>query len=206
MRQEEPSWFGWGDPAQVPVLSEEVMTLLREGLGVRAAGRRVGAFEDVELPGARLDGDALEVLRDAVGAEHVLCDDAARIRHLRGKSTPDLLRIRARDVAGAPDAVLMPQSHAQVMDVLRACSERRIAAVPFGGGTSVTGALEPDTSGYNGQVALDLRRMNDLVSLDAVSRVAELGPGLRGPQAEALLGDRGFTLGHFPQSFEYATL
>jgi alkyldihydroxyacetonephosphate synthase len=78
--------------------------------------------------------------------------------------------------------------------------------VPFGGGTSVVGGLEPDRRGFAGVVALDLRRLNALVELDEVSKLAVLEPGLRGPQAEALLGEHGYTLGHFPQSFEYATL
>jgi alkyldihydroxyacetonephosphate synthase len=90
--------------------------------------------------------------------------------------------------------------------VLRVCSERRIAVVPFGGGSSVVGGLSPDRSGLAGVVAIDVRRMNALLALDEVSRVADLEPGVRGPEAEALLGERGYTIGHFPQSFEYATL
>jgi alkyldihydroxyacetonephosphate synthase len=68
------------------------------------------------------------------------------------------------------------------------------------------GGLEPTIGGLSGLIALDLRRMNALVSIDEESRLAELEPGLRGPQAEQLLGERGYTIGHFPQSFEYATL
>jgi alkyldihydroxyacetonephosphate synthase len=90
--------------------------------------------------------------------------------------------------------------------VLRLCSERRIAIVPFGGGTSVVGGLEAESSGFAGRVALDLRRMDGLLELDEESRVAVLEPGLRGPETETLLRERGFTLGHFPQSFEYATV
>ncbi len=90
--------------------------------------------------------------------------------------------------------------------MLEVCSERRIAVLPYGGGTSVVGGLEPGASGFAGLIALDTRRMNALRSLDEESRLAVLEPGLRGPQAELLLGERGYTLGHFPQSFEYATL
>jgi alkyldihydroxyacetonephosphate synthase len=93
-----------------------------------------------------------------------------------------------------------------VLALLRICSERRIAVVPSGGRTSVVGGLEPETTGFAGVIALDLRRMNALSELDETSRVAVLEPGLRAPQAEALLGARGYTLGHFPQSYEYATI
>src|ERR1700735_541884 len=71
--------------------------------------------------------------------------DDARLRHLRGKSTPDLLRIRAGDVSAAPDGVLTPQTHDQIQRLLEICSEERIAVVPFGGGTSVVGGLTPHT-------------------------------------------------------------
>jgi alkyldihydroxyacetonephosphate synthase len=81
-----------------------------------------------------------------------------------------------------------------------------VAVVPFGGGTSVVGGLRPEASGYAGWVTLDLRRMNAILEIDEESRLARLEPGLRGPEAESALQARGFTLGHFPQSFEYATL
>lgn len=202
----EQSWSGWGDAAQVPVLSDDVLALLRDGLGVTAPGTLAGSIEDVELPAGRLEGADVTALGNAVGAEHCLTDNFSRIRHTRGKSTPDLLRVRAQDFTGAPDVVVAPGSHDEVMELLPICSARRIAVVPFGGGTSVVGGLEPDARDYAGLVALDLRRMNSLLWLDEESRVAQLEPGLRGPQAEALVATHGYTIGHFPQSFEYATL
>lgn len=196
----ELSWWGWGDPELVPPLPEAVRTLLQQGLGVRGELARPGAMQ---LPPPRL---GCEVFADVVGPAHVLDGDGPRLRHLRGKSTPDLLRLRRGDVAGAPDLVLEPDSHEQVLELLRVCSERRVAVVPFGGGTSVVGGLEPEAEAFAGVVAVDLRRMNALLQLDEESRLAVLEPGLRGPEAEALLAERGYTLGHFPQSFEYGTV
>jgi alkyldihydroxyacetonephosphate synthase len=131
-------------------------------------------------------------------------DPVSRIRHTRGKSTPDLLRIRAGETADAPDAVVLPGSHDEVMAVLDVCAGHRVAVVPFGGGTSVVGGLSPQ--GADAFIALDLRRMDALVSVDPVSRTAMLQPGLRAPRAEELLREHGFTLGHFPQSYEWATI
>ena len=202
----EQSWIGWGDGTQVPVLPEGVLSLLRDGLGVKHPGPSAGAIEDVTLPPSRLADDAVATLRRVVGDEHLLGDDITRVRHTRGKSTPDLLRMRLHDFRGAPDVVLVPGSHDEVAELLRICSERRIAVIPFGGGTSVVGGLEPDADGYAGLAALDVRRLDGLLSLDEESRVAQLGAGLRGPQAEDLLRPHGLTIGHFPQSFEYATL
>jgi alkyldihydroxyacetonephosphate synthase len=202
----DQSWTGWGDPDQVPELPDSIRTLLAEGLGIRDAPRPPAAMADVSLPEPRLDGAVAAALAGVVGPANARADDEARIRHTRGKSTPDLLRMRAGDARSAPDLVLLPGSHDEVLELLALCSERRVAVVPFGGGSSVVGGLEPEASGFAGVVALDLRRMDALLELDEESRIAVLEPGLRGPQAEGLLGERGYTIGHFPQSFQYATL
>ncbi len=202
----ELSWFGWGDPEQLRPLSGEVKQLLAQGLGVkRELGPPVG-LASVALPEPRLSDEVRRRLIDVVAPPNARDDPEARVRHTGGKSTPDLLRLRAGQAGAAPDLVLFPGSHQEVLRVLEICSERRVAVVPFGGGTSVVGGLAPLAAGFDGVVALDLRRLNALLALDAVSRLAEFEPGLRAPEAESLLNERGYTIGHFPQSYEYATL
>jgi alkyldihydroxyacetonephosphate synthase len=196
----EMLWSGWGDPAQATTLPPAIVDLLRQGLGVTHEGTPVPAIEEIELPESRLRDGALDEIAEIDRSAE------ARIRHTRGKSTPDLLRLRNSDFAGAPDAVARPNSHDEVQALLSACSEQRIAVVPYGGGTSVVGGLEPDAHEHTALLALDLARLNELTDLDEISRVATLQPGLRGPEAERLLNERGYTLGHFPQSFEYATI
>jgi alkyldihydroxyacetonephosphate synthase len=202
----DPSWWGWGDPAQVPVLPETVRRLLVEGLGVRSAAPHPKTLTGVQLPLPRVGSQVVAELAAIIGPSQVVRDPEVRIRHTRGKSTPDLLRLRAGDGGAAPDLVVSPASHEEVLGVLAVCSRRRLAVVPYGGGTSVVGGLEPEADAFAGTLALDLRRMNALLDLDEVSRVAVLEPGLHAPEAEALLGERGYTLGHFPQSYEYATI
>ncbi|GII83435.1 alkyldihydroxyacetonephosphate synthase [Sphaerisporangium siamense] len=199
-------WSGWGDPAKAAGLLEPVRGLLRELLGVREPARPAATFGEVRLNAPALTAPALASLGAAVGDGHVRADDDARIRHTRGKSTPDLLLMRAGDGSDAPDAVVLPGSHAEVCEVLRVCARHRIAVVPFGGGTSVVGGLVASREGYAGVIALDLRRLDRLLSVDAESMIVDAEPGLRGPQAERLLAGHGLTLGHFPQSYEYATL
>ncbi|GAB3147061.1 FAD-binding oxidoreductase [Microbispora hainanensis] len=203
-------WSGWGDPAKAAELPAPVRDLLAELLGVRPPATPPATFGEVRLPPVVLPLPVLAALAAIVGDEHVRADDDARIRHTRGKSTPDLLLMRAGDASDAPDAVVLPGSHDEVAAVLRLCAEHRVAVVPFGGGTSVVGGLVAarcgSEGGFAGVVALDLARLNRLVSVDPVSMIAELEPGLRAPQAEQLLAAHGLTLGHFPQSYEYATL
>jgi alkyldihydroxyacetonephosphate synthase len=90
--------------------------------------------------------------------------------------------------------------------VLAWAHEHRVAVVPFGGGTCVTGGLAARRDGFAGLVSLDLVRMKRLLAVDDVSMTATLQPGLRGPEAEALLAAHGLTLGHYPQSFEHASI
>lgn len=164
------------------------------------------AVDDVVLPAPGLADDLLDPLRLVVGDEHVLVDDVARRLRTRGKSTPDLLRARAGDLADAPDAVVRPGSHDEVVAVLAWAQEHRVAVVPFGGGTSVTGGLAVSREGFAGVLSLDLQRLDRLLEVDPTSMTATLQPGMRGPDAEAALGEHGLTLGHFPQSFEYASI
>ena len=202
----EISWSGWGDPAVAAPLPEALETMLRGALGIQRLGRRAPALQDLELAPGRLPETMAVQLAQIVGPEHARADHEARARHARGKSTIDLLELRAGGPVSAPDLVVSPASHDQVQAVLECCSDQRVAVIPFGGGTSVVGGLRPDTSALAGTVALDVRRLDALVALDEQSRLAVLEPGLRGPEAEGLLGARGYTLGHFPQSWEYATL
>lgn len=180
--------------------------LLREGLGVRCDTPVPGSIDELELEPVRLADAVAAELASIVGAPHANADREARVRHALGKSTIELLQLRHEGLLPAPDLVLYPGSHDEVLAVLVVCSARRVAVVPFGGGTTVVGGVVPEASAFAGVVALDLRRLDALLELDEVSRLAVFEPGLRGPQAEALLARSGFTIGHFPQSFEYATL
>jgi alkyldihydroxyacetonephosphate synthase len=180
--------------------------LLRDALGVRRENPRPGSITDLELEPVRLPGALAAELTDLVGAAHAHADHETRSRHALGRSTPDLLALRSGRRLPAPDLVLAPADHEQVLAILIVCSRARVAVVPFGGGTSVVGGLRPEASGYAGWVTLDLRRMDAILEVDEESRLARLEPGLRGPEAESALQAVGYTLGHFPQSFEYATL
>ena len=192
----------WGDPAHAAPLPDGVRDLV--GLVFELSDTPAAA--DVAVPAPRLADELLAGLRSIVGDEHVVLDDAVRRQRTRGKSTPDLLRQRAGDLSDAPDVVVRPAGHDDVQAVLGYAQEHRIVVVPFGGGTAVTGGLAPDRDGFAGVISLDLGRMRSLLALDPVSSTATLGPGLRGPEAEALLAEHGLMLGHFPQSFEFATI
>lgn len=195
-------WDAWGDePARLPAGARALVAAVLPGKAHPVPRRPRPA-----LTPSRLTDDDLAALASAAGRGVATADDEARLLHLGGKSTPDLLARRLHDVQTAPDAVVSPASHDDVMATLRVCGERRIAVVPFGGGTSVVGGVDPVPGAHEHVIALDLARTAALLDLDDISLLATFGAGTTGPQAEEMLLARGFTLGHFPQSFRYASL
>ncbi len=198
-------WDGWGDgtaPARLPAPVRAVVAAM-----LRGRPHPVPRLDRTRLaltPG-RLTAGQQAALAAAVPGGVDTSEDA-RALHLGGKSTPDLLARRSSGPQRAPDAVLLPRSHEEVRAALAVCVRERIAVVPFGGGTSVVGGVDPAAPGFEAVVALDLARTAALRRLDEVSLLATFGAGTTGPQAEELLAERGYTLGHFPQSFEFATL
>ena len=198
-------WNAWGDPAAAKPLSDGIRSLLKQALSVGEAEVPAPEIDEVRLRPSALSTDDRDALAAIVGSEFVLDDDRARVLHAGGKSTLDLLR-RKQIEQDAPDAVVVPGDEEQIAAILRHCSEHGIAVVPFGGGTSVVGGLDPDRNGFGAVISLDLQRLDELHSLDEVSCEAVLGAGVSGPDAERLLGERGFSLGHFPQSFEFVTI
>ena len=194
-------WWGWGDPANRTPLSKAGLAMLRAELGDAEATPEI-PLGAVAMPEARKLPAAIA---DAVGESAILTSHEHRLRRAAGKGYPDLIRLRAGALERAPDAVVMPASSGEVAAVLEACSGAGVAVVPFGGGTSVVGGVDPFAGAHERVIALDLHRLR-AVEVDPVSMTATLGPGLRGPEAEELLKARGFTTGHFPQSWEYATI
>jgi len=199
-------WNAWGDPAAAKPLSDGIRALLKQVVGLQDSDTAELDPEQVTLRPSALSQPDLDALSTIVGAEYIRTADRDRLLHAGGKSTPDMLRRKDTGIQDAPEAVLLPGDDDTVAAILRYCSEHGIAIVPFGGGTNVTGGLDPTRGQFDSVISLDLRRFDQLLSLDEVSGIAELGAGVTGPDAERLLGERGFSLGHFPQSFEYATI
>jgi alkyldihydroxyacetonephosphate synthase len=199
-------WNAWGDPAAAKPLSDGIRNLLEQALGVHGVPGAELAADQVRLRPSALSDTERGALAAIVGEANCISDDYGRLLRAGGKSTLDLLRRKDSGVQDAPDAVLLPADEDGVAEVLRYCAKRSIAVVPFGGGTTVVGGVDPIRGQFKAVVSLDLRRLDQLHGLDEVSGEAELGAGVTGPDAERLLGERGFSLGHFPQSFQFATI
>lgn len=200
-------WWGWGDPRDARPLPDHAWHYIEARIGAhrRPELELPVPLDDVLLPQPALSDGAREALEGVVGAQNVRDDRLTRVEHAGGKSFPDLVRIRRGDGSHAPDAVVFPGTSSEVQAVLETCASYGVAVVPFGGGTSVVGGVSALRGRFDSVITLDLRRLDELVDVDTISRTATLQAGMRGPDIEAALRPLGFTLGHYPQSHQEAT-
>ena len=199
-------WWGWGRPEVARELPAHALPVLQSEFGAAAQPRPPIGLDEVALSESRLPDGVRDRLVAILGSDGVRDDRAARVLHTRGKSYPDLVRQRRGDCEDAPDAVVLPGDHAAVRAVLELCAAEGVAVVPWGGGTSVVGGLEPLRAGFAALIALDLAGLDRIVSFDERSRTVVAEAGLRAPEADALLARAGWTLGHIPQSYEFVSL
>jgi alkyldihydroxyacetonephosphate synthase len=206
VRREQVFW-GWGEPGAGPAVGSHAVDFLRGELGIEGGVISTPvALDAVRLREPALAAGARARLAAIVGEGAVRDDRAKRVLRCRGKSYLDLLAQRAGACEDAPDAVVAPAGHDEALAVLQTCSEEGVAVVPFGGGTSVVGGLEPLRGRFGALISLDLARMDRVLEIDERSLTAVLEPGLRLPEADRALAGRGLTLAHVPQSYEWATV
>jgi alkyldihydroxyacetonephosphate synthase len=192
--------WGWGfeDQQPSPEQLEAGAAAARQQLGFPPAEvERSGPLESVELPRPRLDPPA--------SLAHICRTDRhERATHSYGKSYRDVIRAFRGRFDNPTDVVAHPADEADLERVLAWCEEAGAAAIPFGGGTSVVGGVEPP--GERPSVTVDLGSLDRVVEVDRASRAALIQAGATGPGLEEQLREHGLTLRHFPQSFEYSTL
>jgi alkyldihydroxyacetonephosphate synthase len=196
-------FWGWGIEGEGPSAEqgEGIAKLLSAGFGGVALPRRdPPRIEDIDLRAPR-------TLPPASLAEICSIDPRDRAGHSYGKSFRDLVRALRSDFRSPPDFVAFPRSEGEVVALLDWCSGSRVAAIPYGGGSSVVGGVETAAPGdYAGVVSIDLGRMDRVLEIDRVSRAARIQAGVLGPSLEDQLRPHGLTLRHFPQSFEFSSL
>ncbi len=130
-----------------------------------------------------------------------------RALHSYGKSFRDLVRAFRCEFPNPPDVIAYPRNETDIIRVLEWCARENLAAIPFGGGSSVVGGVEPPRdSYYRGVVTINLRNLDRVLEVDRTSRAARIQAGVLGPKLEDQLRPHGLTLRHFPQSFEFSTL
>ncbi|WP_184816556.1 FAD-binding oxidoreductase [Actinophytocola algeriensis] len=198
---------GWTpDGGQDAILPPHATRWLASRTGLDASPTPVAPDSTLTVPESALPEQAYKALTQVVGERHVLTGRDDRLGRSGGLSYLDLLRHRGTGEIAVPDAVVVPADPAEVQQVVEVCAANGIGLVPFGGGTSVVGGVAALRGDKAAVVVLDLVRLDRLVSVDPVSRLAVFQAGVVAPEAERLLAAHGLTLGHVPQSFERATI
>jgi alkyldihydroxyacetonephosphate synthase len=203
-------WWGWGDegvsfthtdkPALAPFIK------LHLGLDVEAETSRPVAFGDLRIPDSSLEPSLRSALEGAVGSERVSTDPLDRVVHARGKCLRDLVRHRRGELGRVPDVVVRPDDEDEVAAVLRVALDADAVLIPFGGGTNISGSLEAPESETRTVISVDTGLMDRVLEIDEESRLARVQAGVLGPRLEEQLNARGWTVGHFPDSFNHSTL
>ncbi len=192
---------GWGFVDEHFAASPELLAWLTERLG---QPEPFPSFDDSAFdPAATADGQGPAALPELGCATSNAPLD--RLAHARGRGFPDLVRLRSGTVPRLPDAVARPVDDGELEALLATGDREGLCLIPWGGGTSVTGGVNPPADAAP-VVTVDLAGFSGLHQLDEISGLATLGAGTTGPALEAALQTQGWTLGHFPQSWELSTL
>ena len=195
--------WGWGYEDAQPSRAdlERAAPGIRErlGFGGEVVEEHV-PLEAIELPAPRLDPP--QALATIVSA-----DPHERVSHAYGRAYRDVVRAFRGRIENPPDLVARPRDEVDIEAVLEWCTDAGAAAIPYGGGTSVVGGVEPRVGdSYAGAVTVDLGALDRVLEVDVMSRAARIQAGATGPGLEDQLRAEGLTLRHFPQSFEFSTL
>ena len=203
-------WWGWGDERlQFPMAEKpNLWPWVAKKLGIVSSVPTAIPVDlaSIQIPPTRASAALLAAVHAILKPEQISLEAHDRLLYSYGKSFPDLLRVRRGVVTRAPDAVLWPACHQQVEAVVSLAQQLNFCLIAFGGGTNIVGGVNPEADDVRAVMALSLRLMNRLISIDPQSRTATIEAGALGPKLEADLNAQGHSLGHFPDSFEYSTL
>jgi alkyldihydroxyacetonephosphate synthase len=203
-------WWGWGvegvafhhedKPAFRPFVINAI------DLDVNTTPTAPLSLENLPIPAPLISAQLLDELAAAVGADFAVQDDLDRIVHTYGKSVRDLLRLRAGDIPRVPDVVVYPADESQVQLIVDHAVAADAVIIPYGGGSNISGSLHAPDDEIRPVISVDLGRMNQLIDIDEQSGLARIQAGAQGPDLEKQLTARGWTLGHYPDSFTHSTL
>ena len=199
----ERSFWGWGyadykvDPERISMFE----MLMKSFIGVELfSDVKEPILKDLDLRKPRFT--ITENLKNICSSQK---ED--RASHSYGKSFRDIWRGAHGIFSNPPDYVAYPKNEEDIMQLFQFAMKEKVALIPFGGGSSVVGGVEPtEDESYSGVITVDMMHFNQILEIDQKSRSARIQAGIFGPQLEAGLKPHGLTLRHFPQSFEFSTL
>jgi alkyldihydroxyacetonephosphate synthase len=206
----QQKWWGWGAEgiqfsfADKPKFAPFVMDVI--GVDVTKPAPRVAELSSFDIPTTQLSADLRAALVDAIGEAYVVEDDEYRVIHAFGRGVRDLVRVRRGQFGRLPDAVVYPGDEDDVVAIVNAAVKHDAVVIPYGGGSNIVGALEAVPTETRQVLSIDMGRMNKVLEIDGASGLALIQAGVLGPDMEIQLNAKGWTMGHFPDSFVWSTL
>jgi alkyldihydroxyacetonephosphate synthase len=206
----QQKWWGWGSEgtefsfADKPKFAPFVMDKI--GVDVTKPAPRVADLSSFDIAASQLSDGLREALVSALGEANVVTDDEYRVIHAFGRGVRDLVRVRRGQFGRLPDVVVYPGSEEDVVAIVAAAVEHDAVVIPYGGGSNIVGALEAVPTETRQVVSIDMGRMNKVLEIDGSSGLARIQAGVLGPDMEVQLNAKGWTMGHFPDSFMWSTL
>jgi len=206
----QQKWWGWGAEgiqfsfADKPKFAPFVMDVI--GVDVTKPAPRVAELSSFEIPSSQLSDGLRTALVAAIGEDYVVDDDEYRVIHAFGRGVRDLVRVRRGQFGRLPDAVVYPGDEDDVVAIVNAAVAHDAVVIPYGGGSNIVGALEAVPTETRQVLSIDMGRMNKVLEIDETSGLARIQAGVLGPDMEIQLNAKGWTMGHFPDSFVWSTL
>ncbi len=206
----QQKWWGWGAEgiefsfADKPKFAPFVMDVI--GVDVTKPAPRVAALSTYDIPASQLTDGLRAALVEGIGEENVVDDDEYRVIHAFGRGVRDLVRVRRGEFGRLPDVVVYPGSEDDVATIVAAATAADAVVIPYGGGSNIVGALEAVPTETRQVISINMGRMNKVLDIDEASGLARIEAGVLGPDMEIQLNAKGWTLGHFPDSFMWSTL
>ncbi len=203
-RMDNNNWWKWGDPNQSQHLSQypKLINFLESEWSVKLADDFKIPHE-FDLPESKFQESNFNDLFHQLNNNQFSNSKIDRLRYAIARSYHDVIKVFSNQILHYPDFILFPESNKDIDHILEVANNNQISIVTYSGGSNVTGATEVDD---RLTLVLNMTRMNSLLEMDEISETATFQAGIYGPELEKILNEKGFTLGHFPQSFEYSTL
>ena len=194
----------WGNPTNAVHLSHfpKLKLFLEKKFGTKLNPDI--KIPDFKISSSRFSESELKNIFSELKQNQISLKEADRLRYTFGKSYYDVIRMLTSSTFFSPDFILFPETIEDITYILKQTEKNKIKIITFGGGSNVIGAFDTDAS--SSVCILNMERLNRLVEIDYNSHTATFETGIFGPKLEKILNEKNFTLGHFPQSFEFSTL
>jgi alkyldihydroxyacetonephosphate synthase len=196
----------WGDKRE-QTITPMMIKMLKEKFGLSDADfetKYLSGQQEVQLEKkTALKQEQFDFIKNVVGEENILTDDFSRANFSYGKFYAELLKLRLNEIPNPPDMVVSPKNNDHIIKIVAYCNNHKIPIIPVGGQSSVTGALQTPYGG----IALDLtKHLNKVIKVNEINKSVTVQAGMYGPAFEKELNKKGYSCGHFPQSFEFSTV